>query len=92
MFYIYPTRLAKGAPGDFQNAGKQMIFMTLKMLMLGLSVAIVGLGSLPGAIGWQSPQIAVIGSAIVLCGECVVLIPLLTIAFNRFDVSIVQVG
>ena len=88
VFYVYPTRMAKGAPGDFQNAGKQMIFMALKMLMLGASVFIVAMASLPGALALQSPLVAVASAGIVLSLECLALIPLLMIAFDRFDPSI----
>lgn len=87
IFYIYPTRMAKGAPGDFQNSGKQMVFMALKMLMLGGAVLITVLASLPGAIALQSPVVAIGCAGFVLIIECAALIPLLTFAFDRFDPS-----
>ena len=88
VFYIYPTRLAKGAPGDFQNAGKQMIFMALKMLMLGGAALIVAVATLPGALLVKSPLLAVVSAGFVLGIECAVLIPLLIFAFDRFDSSV----
>jgi hypothetical protein len=92
VFYIYPTRMAKGAPGDFQNAGKQMVFMALKMLMLGGGVLIVVLAALPGALALHSPLVAVLSAAVVLGIECVALVPLLVIAFDRFDPGITYAG
>lgn len=85
VFFIYPTRMAKGAPGDFQAAGKQMIFLMMKMLMLGAAMLIVGLASLPGALLFHSPVIATVSAALVLLIECVVLVPLLIAAYDRFD-------
>ena len=87
VFYIYPTRLAKGAPGDFQNSGKQMIFMTLKMLMLGAAGIVVIIAALPGALALQSPVVAVACAGFVLVIECGALVPLLIIAYDRFDPS-----
>ena len=87
VFYIYPTRMAKGAPGDFQNAGKQMIFVALKMLLLGGAALIVGIASLPGALFFQSPVVGLISAGVILIIECAALIPLLVIVFDRFDPS-----
>ena len=87
VFYIYPTRMAKGAPGDFQNSGKQMIFMTLKMLMLGAAALVVIIAALPGALALQSPVVAVACAGCVLVIECGALVPLLMIAYDRFDPS-----
>ena len=92
IFYIYPTRLAKGAPGDFQNAGKQTIFMMLKMLMLGGAILIVALAALPPALILQSPLVGVVIAGIVLLIECAVVVPLLVTAFNRFDPSVTLVS
>jgi len=89
VFYIYPTRMAGGAPGDFQNAAKQMMFVALKMLILGAAALIVVVASLPGALILQSPIVAVASAGFVLALECAVLIPLLMLAFDRFDHSMV---
>ena len=87
IFYLYPTRLAKGAPGDFQNAGRQMLFVFLKMLALGGGLTLVGVTVIPGAM-LQSPLLAVIPAIAVLLAECAGLVPLLTYAFDRFDPSV----
>ncbi|MEK6259007.1 MAG: putative ABC exporter domain-containing protein [Planctomycetota bacterium] len=87
VFYLYPTRLAKGAPGDFQNSGRQMVFMSLKMAILGVGFAFAGAAAIPGAALFQSPLAALVPASLVLVLECVALVPLLTMAFNRFDPS-----
>ncbi len=85
VFYVYPTRLAKGAPGDFQKSGKQMIFMMMKLLMLGAAISVVAISALPGALILQSPLVAIASAVIVLVIECSVLALLLVLAFDRFD-------
>jgi hypothetical protein len=92
VFYIYPTRLVKGAPGDFQNAGKQMIFVFLKMCILGGFGLILGVSTLPGALIFQSPMVAVASAVGVLILECVVVVPLVVVAFNRFDPGVTIVN
>jgi hypothetical protein len=92
VFYIYPTRLAKGAPGDFQNSGKQMIFMVMKMCILGACTLVIGLATLPAALLLQSPLAAVASGTIVLLIECAVVVPLLSIAFDRFDPGVTIVN
>ena len=88
VFYLYPTRMAKGAPGDFQNAGRQMLYMMLKMLLLFGGLALVGVSAVPGAAMYRSALVAVIPAAVVLIAECLALVPLLIYAFDRFDPSV----
>ncbi len=87
IFYLYPTRMAKGAPGDFQNAGRQMFFVFMKMLLLFGAITLVGIAVIPGAMV-SSPLLAVIPAVAVLLIECAGLVPLLTYAFHRFDPSV----
>ena len=87
VFYVFPTRMAKGAPGDFQNSGKQMIFVFFKMAVLFACLALVGIAIIPGAL-MGSTLFAVIPAACVLLAECAGLIPLLSYAFHRFDPSV----
>ena len=89
VFYIYPTRMAKGAPGDFQNAGKQMIFMAFKMLILGAAALLTLVASLPVAFLLQSPLLAVICAGTVLLIQVGLLVPLLADAFERFEPRLV---
>lgn len=87
IFYLYPTRMVKGAPGDFQNAGRQMFFVFMKMLLLFGGLTLVGVAVIPGAM-LQSPMMAAIPAVAVLLAECAGLVPLLTYAFHRFDPSV----
>ncbi len=92
VFYIYPTRMAKGAPGDFQNAGKQMIFMAFKMLILGAAALLTLVASLPVAFLLQSPLLAVICAGTVLLIQVGLLVPLLADAFERFEPRLVVIS
>ena len=76
--------MAKGAPGDFQNGGKQMMFVFFKMAVLFACLTLVGIAVIPGAL-MGSPLFAVIPATCVLLAECAGLIPLLGYAFHRFD-------
>ena len=87
VFYIFPTRMAKGAPGDFQNGGKQMMFVFFKMAVLFACLALMGIAIIPGAL-MGSTLFAVISAACALLAECAILTPLLTYAFHRFDPSV----
>jgi hypothetical protein len=84
VFYVFPTRMAKGAPGDFQNGGKQMVFVFFKMAVLFACLMLVGVAIIPGAL-MGSKLLAVVPAACILLAECAGLIPLLSYAFHRFD-------
>ena len=85
VFYVYPTRMARGAPGDFQAAGKQMVFMMFKMIAMGIAAGAVAAVAIPFAMILQSPLATFASAAVVLLCECLALVPLLTFAFDRFD-------
>lgn len=89
VFYVYPTRLAKGAPGDFQAAGKQMMFVMLKMIMFMVAVMAVAVVAVPVGLISQSPLLAVAAAWFMMMAECVILVPLLNLAFRRFDAGFV---
>ena len=91
IFYVYPTKMAKGAPGDFQNSGKQIIFIGLKMVLLGVAALIVVLAAIPGGVALQSPVAAAASAGFVLLLECMAVIPLLIMAYDRFDPSVTLV-
>jgi Putative ABC exporter len=87
LFLWYPARQLPTTPGDLHQFGRQMLLLVAKTLglmvavlpaaLLGWSVLLVG-GGLPlaSAIAW-----------VVLLGPLIGLIPLLALAFERFDVS-----
>lgn len=87
LFLWFPSRQAVAMPGDFQVMGRQMLLLLTKGLALG--TALVGAAvayflvwflahSLPGALA---------AAFVVLAGCAAALVPLLALAFARFDVA-----
>ena len=57
------------------------------MVLLGASALIVVLAALTG-VALQSPVAAAASASVVLLLECVALVPLLIMAYDRFDPSV----
>ena len=68
-----------------------MVFMMFKMLIISLAATIVAAFVVPVALLHQSQFATFAAVEVVLLVECVVLIPLLKVAFERFDPSSTQV-
>src|SRR5207244_9496907 len=87
FFLLFPTRMAAANPGDFSQAGRHMLLMMGKAMGL-----IIGLG-LPATFAgvtyavtkqWPPTVLAAFLPAVLIC---TLPIPLVTFAFQRFDVS-----
>ena len=74
-------------PGDFQTAGRYMVIFFVRFLCLG-PIILAGLATAV-VIGWISGSLAaaLAGAWLVVLGCGVGLVPLVVLAFNRFDVS-----
>ncbi len=87
MFLLFPTRMAPQNPGDFSNAGRQMLLLLGK----GLGV-MIGIG-LPGTFGGitylitNSVALALVAALVPALAICALPIPLTTLAFIRYDVA-----
>lgn len=86
VFLLFPTRPVVHTPGDVQVMGRMMVMMMAKMLILALSAglaALLGFATyfLAGMIG------ALIVSWAILAGAVLTFLPLLSMAFKRFDVA-----
>lgn len=86
IFLLFPSRPAVHTPGDVQVMGKIMVMMMFKFLVLGVSLglaALVAVGSyfLIGMIG------ALVVGWIILALAVVGFLPLMAMAFERFDVA-----
>jgi hypothetical protein len=88
FFLLFPTRMQPANPGDFSQAGRHML------LMLGKAIgAVIGLG-LPATFGavtyllagrnWSLTLLAAFVPAVMVCA---LPIPLVTLAFRRYDVA-----
>ena len=88
IFLMFPTRLVQTNPGDFSQAGRQMIVMFTKMLTLGIGLgvpALIGLGTF-----WASGQSWIAAGLIawpVSVAISAVPLPFVAKAFRNFDVA-----
>lgn len=87
LFLLFPVRLTAANPGDFQAIGKNVLFMTARMLTLfAAAAAAAAAGFLAYAIsGSQRGGWAI--ACLVLIGAGVCLVPLIALAFRAFDVG-----
>jgi Putative ABC exporter len=87
VFLVFPTRLAPGA--DIQAVGRQMLVMFIKLLVLGFATSVAaGVGGLFWFVGGKSFEAFAAGA---LPGTLLVgvgLIPLVALAYRRFDPSL----
>ena len=86
IFLLFPGRYAAG-PGDLQGFGRQMVVFLLKLIamMLGAGVA---LGTAAVAYRQSDSRAAAIATAVVVLWlEVVALLPLLRLAYLKYDVS-----
>jgi hypothetical protein len=87
LFLVFPVRTSN-APGDFQNVGRNLVLLLAKMLLIlivgGLTaVAVAGVGWL---FLWNNA--AMLAAAwLVVTGCGVGLLPLVRLAYDRFDVA-----
>ena len=88
LFLWFPTRHVQAGPGDLQALGRQMVVWLAKFLVLLL---VLGAASLLGALAYLATGMSMLTGAAVgwlaLWGAFVGLLPLLALAFRRFDVA-----
>jgi hypothetical protein len=88
VFLLFPVRMVQAGPGDFSQAGRHMLLMFGKMLIIGIGVG------LPTAIGagvyyaTDKSWVAAFSVPFVLIAAfSLIPIPLIAGAFKRFDVA-----
>jgi hypothetical protein len=87
LFLLFPVRLMAATPGDFQALGRNVLLTlgkTFGLLFVGVLASAVGAlaGLLSGSV-WVGAAAA--WPVVALCGAA--LVPLVALAFKRFDVS-----
>jgi hypothetical protein len=87
LFLLFPFRLLHNSPGDFQALGRNVLFLFAK----GFALAVVGmLSAVLGVIAYLISGSVLVGvlvpwPAVALAAAA--LVPLVALAFARFDVS-----
>ncbi len=88
FFLLFPTRLKPQNPGDFSQAGRQMLLALGKVLGmvvgLGIPAAFAGVTFSLSGRNWLMTILAAFIPAMI---SCCLPIPLVVLAFRRYDVS-----
>jgi hypothetical protein len=88
LFLWFPTRQMGRSPGDLQTLGRLMLLWMAKLFMLQVILIVAFLfGWTAYLVGGQSLVAGSVAGWVVLAGCVVGLVPLLGLAFRRFDVS-----
>jgi ABC-2 type transport system permease protein len=88
LFLLFPTRVLGASPGDIQALGRQVVLAIVKVFAL---MTLGGLAAAAGLLSYflagQSPAAALAAAWLVLAAFAAGLVPLVGLAFRRFDVS-----
>ncbi|MFH1738281.1 MAG: putative ABC exporter domain-containing protein [bacterium] len=89
IFLVFPTRMGRVSPGDFQAFGRQMLVFLLKVVAVFVSCGLAaGLGFLGFWLAGNSWIVLTVVSWIVLVLMALAILPYIAWAFERFDVSV----
>jgi len=89
FFLLFPIRMKAATPADLQHVGRTMVEMFVKIIVLG--VVCCTAGGFGWAAYWLSggSQVAAVAAAWpILATAAVVLLPCVSWAYRRFDVSV----
>jgi hypothetical protein len=88
VFLWFPTRTAAVSPGDIQTMGRVIVLMMAKLVCLGLAALTAGLAAAAAYyLSGHNEAAAIAAAWLVLTGEAIGLVPLVALAFQRFDVA-----
>jgi hypothetical protein len=94
IFLLAPTRPTGAGPGDFSLLGKQIFTLVIRTAGVGVAATIATLFAvmaylLSARLGENAAIVTATGTAfLVLVGEAIAAVPLVAIAFRRFDPSV----
>lgn len=87
-FLLWPTRMFVSGAADFQAMGRNMFTFFVKMIILLPAAGIaIGLGVLIHIIRGENWMLPYVVTSAVLAVEAAGMVPLVAIAFDRFDPS-----
>src|SRR5205823_2187420 len=87
LFLVFPVRTVN-APGDFQNVGRNLALLLAKMLLI--VVVLVLTAAIATGVGWLfgwNAAVMIATAWAVVTGCSVGLLPLVRLAYDRFDVA-----
>jgi hypothetical protein len=89
LFLVFPVRMWAVSPGDLQGIGRQMVIFGSKLVILLVVLsAAAGCGALAWYLTDRSATAFVIVTGLALTTEVIATIPLLSVAFRKFDPSL----
>jgi hypothetical protein len=87
LFLLFPVRVMASTPGDFQALGRNVLLSLGKVIGVGVTLTAA---AIPGVIGYAlsgSAAVGILSACPVLVAGCAALVPLVSLAFRRFDVG-----
>ena len=87
LYLLFPMRMVAVSPGDFQTAGRNMLNYVAKFLCLGPITLFALLVGLPIGLVTQNVAAGLAGAWIAVLGCGIGVVPLVVLAFKRFDVA-----
>jgi hypothetical protein len=87
LFLLFPVRMIAASPGDFQTSGRTLVIFFFKFLCLVPVILACVLAAV--LVSWITGSLAagLAGAWAVTLGCAIGLVPLVVVAFNRFDVT-----
>jgi hypothetical protein len=89
IFLLFPVREMAVSPGDLQGTGRRMIVLVLKLMGV---IFVGGIATVVAAVVYaftdHSLPMACASAAVVLLGADAGLVPVLGLAFGKFDPSV----
>src|SRR5262249_20608994 len=87
LFLLFPVRMIAASPGDFQTSGRTLVIFFAKFLCLGPVILAGLLAFILVRLLADSIAAGLAATWLVTLGCAIGLIPLVVLAFNRFDVT-----
>jgi hypothetical protein len=87
LFLLFPSRTQAGSISDFQLMGRYVLLNLAKFLILSFAAVAAMLAGLPVYFVFGNVVIALVVAWLVLAAVGAGLVPLLALAFTRFDVA-----
>jgi hypothetical protein len=88
FFLWFPSRQLAAAPGDMQNFGRVLLIWLAKLVVV---MVLVGVASLVGVVAYflagESYFAAGLAAWLVITAGAAATVPLLSLAFDRYDVA-----
>ncbi len=87
LFLLFPARILANQPGDFQAVGRNVLYFLAKVVALIVVAAVAGLTAVVVGLVCRSPLAGMAAAWVILAISAGLTVPLVALAFTRFDVG-----